>query len=194
MAMLKDEATILKSLMIKLNDDTAMLVTYQYHSERDEYNKVDRSKTQYRWFARIFKIEDLANKIKWLYEDANRLSKFKWPDDPWPYYITAKYPENYVIARWLATKLKKIKSWEDGQKMLSGYTAKTKKHAGGYNFNAEYRIDGYKDANGQEVSLTDREALLARVGQNLMAPRISTQEKKEIIASRNKSFLNNINA
>lgn len=168
LSMLNDEIAVLKSLMIKLTDDTAMLVAYQYHVEHDENSKVDRSKSKYRWIARVFKLEDLSNKIKWMFDDKNRLSKFKWPDDPLPYYTTCKYPENGTIAKWLATKLKKIKSWEDGQKILVGWKNKTKKHAEGYNDKAKYQIDGYLDEAGNSVSLTDKEALLKNVGKNLI--------------------------
>ena len=166
--MLKDEVSILKSLMIRLDDNTAFVVTYQYHTERNEYGKVDRSKSKYRWFARVFKIDNLINKIKWLCEDANRLNKFKWPNDPWPWYTCAKYPENYSIASWLSTKYKKIYSWEDGQKILNGWETKTANREGGYNTSAKYEIDDYLDESGNIVSLSDKNALMKRVGQNLI--------------------------
>ena len=168
MAMLKDEVTVVKSVMLKLDDSTAMLVTYQYHTEKNEYNKVDRSKSKYRWFARVFKIEDLVKKINWMREDANRLSKFKWPDDTWPWYVSAGYPEHWKIADWLMTKYKKMKSWEDGQKVLAGWETGTKHRKEGFNENAKYEVDDYTDSAGNKVSLTDKAAMLAHVGQNLM--------------------------
>lgn len=166
--MLKDEITVVKSVMINLDEDTAMLVTYQYHTETNEYSKVDRSKSRYRYMARVFKIEDLVTKIKQMREDANRLSKFKWPNDPWPWYICAGYPENWKVADWLACKLKKIKSWEDGLKVLDGYKTGTKTRVAGFNDKAKYDIEGYVDENGNTVSLIDRDALLKLVGQNLI--------------------------
>ena len=62
MSMLNDETTILKGIMMQLNEEAAVLVTLQYHTEKNEFSKVDRSKSKYRWFARIFKIEDLKKK------------------------------------------------------------------------------------------------------------------------------------
>lgn len=168
MAMLNDEIEILKSLMIQLNDETAVLVTKQYHVECNDHSKIDRSKSMYRWMARVFKIEDLKSKIKWMMDDANRNVKFKWPNDKWPWYVKAKYPENYYVAEWLACKLKKMKSWDDGQKFLAGYQTKTKKRAAQFNKNAAYAIDGYLDEAGNTISLSDKNALLACVGQNLM--------------------------
>ena len=169
MAMLKDEIAILKSVMMKLDDTTAMVVVRQYHTEPNEYGKVDRSKSKYRWIARIFKIEDLAKAIQALREDSNRLNKFRWPDDPWPWYTSAGYPENWKIAEWLMTKLKKLKSWEDGQKALAGWENATRsRKVAGYNNNAKYEVDGYLDSTGKQVSLADKNALLGYIGQNLI--------------------------
>ena len=168
MSMLNDEITILKSVAISLDQDTAVLVTFQYHTETNESSKVDRSKSRYRYMARVFKVVDLAKKIQEMRDDANRLSKFRWPDDPWPWYICAGYPENWRVADWLAVKLKKIKTWEDGQKILNGYKTGTKTKMAGYNEKAKYDIDGYLDADGSQVSLADRDALLKLVGHNLI--------------------------
>ena len=118
------------------------------------------------WFTN--EQDDLVAKIKWMREEANRLLKFKWPDDPWPWYICAGYPENWKIADWLACKLKKIKSWDDGQKTLLGYKTGTKTRVAGFNEKAKYDLDGYLDNDGNQVSLNDKTALLKLVGKNLI--------------------------
>ena len=174
MSMLKNEISVLKSIMISLDDKTAMLVTRQYHTEPNEFGKVDRSKSRYRWMARVFKLENLIKKIQWMREDTNRLNKFKWPDDPWPWYICAGYPENWKVADWLMIKIKKMKSWEDGQKVLAGWENATKNRTARYNKTAAYAVDGYLDNSGKQVSLTDKKTLLECVGQNL----IKVDEKK----------------
>lgn len=172
MAMLKDEITVVKSMMVNLDADIAMLVTYQYHVEIDpsdpEGKKKDRSKSKYRYFARVFKIEDLHKKIFELKDDKNRLNKFRWPDDKWPWYVCAGYSDNWKVADWLTIKLKKMKSWEEGQKILAGWQSGTKTRIAGFNDNAKYEIDGYQDDAGNLVSLADRDALLKLVGKNLM--------------------------
>lgn len=168
MPMPKNEIAVVKSLLISLDANTSVLVTYQYHTESNEFGKVDRSKSKYRWMARVFKNEDLVKKINWMREDANRLSKFVWPNDPWPWNVSAGYPEHWKIADWLTSKLKKIKTWEEGQKFLAGWETKTKHRAERYNANAKYEVDGYLDEAGKPVSLTDKDALLKRVGQNLI--------------------------
>lgn len=166
--MLNDEATVLKSVMIRVNPEVAMLVTRQYHTEKDG-KKIIRSQSRYRWIARVFKTDDLVKAIKSMREDANRLNKFRWPDDPWPWYIACPYPENSTIADWLCVKLRKIKTWEDGQKVLAGWKNKTKNQDAGFYENSAYKIDGYLDKDGKEVSLSDIDAVLAHVNQNLVS-------------------------
>lgn len=167
--MLKDEAQIVKSLMIKLDDDHAMIVVRQYHTERNEYNKVIRANSSYRWLARIFKTKDLIDKIRWMKSDANRLTKFKWPDDPWAWYTAAKYPEHMHIADWLMVKYKKMKSWDEGQKYLAGWKNATKTNStAGYNANAAYATEDYIAPDGSKVSLKDKTTLLKYVGKNLI--------------------------
>lgn len=178
MSMLNDEIAVLKSLMIKLNDDVAMIVSLQYHSERNEYSKVDHGKSRYRWLARVFKIDDMVKTIKVLKEDSNRLNKFKWPKDPWPYYTCAGYPENWKIAEWFAIKLKKMHSWEDGIKFLDGWQTKTKKRAGGYKESAKYETEGYLDEDGKLVSIKDKDALLKHIGQNLIKVKPNEKSRK----------------
>ena len=172
MAMLKDEIAVVKSVMMSLDTDTTLLVTYQYHVELDPTDpagkKKDRSKSKYRYLARVFKTEDLHKKIIELRDDKNRLNKFRWPDDKWPWYICAKYSDNSTVSDWLMTKFRKIKSWEDGQKILAGWQNGTKTRIAGFNENAKYEIDGYQDDAGNLVSLADRDALLKLVGKNLM--------------------------
>ena len=134
--MLKDEIAVVKSVMMSLDTDTTLLVTYQYHVELDPTDpagkKKDRSKSKYRYLARVFKTEDLRKKIIELRDDKNRLNKFRWPDDKWPWYICAKYSDNSTVSDWLMTKFRKIKSWEDGQKILAGWQNGTKTRIAGF--------------------------------------------------------------
>lgn len=170
MSMLKDEIAILKSVMISIDDDTAVLATLQYHTEENPTTgKLDRSKSKYRWLARVFKLEDLKAKIKWCMQDENALAKFKWPDDNSPWWIcAANDSNNKTIGKWLATKLKKIKKWDDGQLLLNGWQPKTaSRKEGRYNTAAKYEITGYITDAGETVSLDDKEALLKNVGKNL---------------------------
>lgn len=169
MAMLKDEIAILKSVMISIDDETAVLATLQYHTEENPATgKLDRSKSQYRWLARVFKLEDLKAKIKWCMQDENALAKFKWPDDKSAWWIcAANDSNNKTIGKWLATKLKKIKKWDEGIDILNGWQSKTASREGRYNAAAKYEISGYTTDAGEVVSLDDKAALLKNIGKNL---------------------------
>ena len=179
MAMLKDESQLLKSLMVRVDDNTILLVTEQYHTERNDLGKVDRSKSKYRWLARVFSNDSLRNLISELYDDANRLNRFRWPKDPDPWYICGDNSStNGVIASWLSIKLKKIMTWEDGMKKLDGWETKTALREAGYNLSAAYDTEDYTDENGQLVSLKDKDALLKRVDQTLYKVRVLKSKSK----------------
>ncbi len=175
MSMMKsDEMQIVKCVSMKVSDDIALLATLQYHTEKNDQGKVDRSKSTYRWLARIEKIEDIKKRIADMKSDANRLSSWTWPDDPtWNGKIFTKDSTNYVGASWLETKLKKLVSWEDGQKQLNGF----KRCLNEVKPSAKYETEGYQDPDGNEVSLTDREALLKLVGKNVWK-KITKKEHK----------------
>lgn len=169
-AMLKDEIAILKAVMMQVDDNTAMLVTLQYHTEKNpDTGKLDRSKSYYRWLARVFKLDDLKAKIKWCMQDENALAKFKWPGDTSPWWIcAANDSNNKTIGKWLNTKLKKLKTWNDGQLALKGWQSKTAKREAGYNEAAKYETEGYLTESGSTISLTDQKAILENVGKNLI--------------------------
>lgn len=169
----KDEITVLKSLMIEIDTDNLMLVTMQYHVEPREDGKVDRSKSKYRWLARVMPKTEVKDIIKFCWADENRLNRWKWPNDTWPYYIYAGESDNRTIGSWLATKLNKIQKWEDGVKQLYGWKKKTPSHpVAEYVKKAMYVHSGYTADNGDTVDLTDKDALLKHIGQNLFHPQV----------------------
>ena len=171
--MLKDEMSVVKAASMALDDNTILIVTEQYHTETGDLGKVDRSKSFYKWVACIKKIDDLKKKIAWYLDDSRRLERGSWIDNKLGYYFCVGLgAENYRIGEWFTTKLKKMKSWEDGQKILNGWETKTEKRAEGYNPGAKYVIDGYVCDNGETISLTDKEALLKHVGETIVAPHI----------------------
>ena len=169
--MKKDEITILKSMMLNLDDVNALIVALQYHSEIHEdglkQGKTDRSKTRYRWIARTVKIEDLKKKIIEMSDDTNALVKYKWPDDPSDWYTAiGSGSDNIEIASWLAMKLKKIKKWDDGLKAFDGWETKTKTHEARQNAKAKYETEDFEDptAPGVKISLKDKATLLKNIG------------------------------
>ena len=166
----KTEMAILKAQSIKLSDDVVFILTFQYHTEKNDEGKTDRSKSTYRWLGRISRISDIRNGIREMMADVNRLHDFKWPNDPsWQGAIfPGEESTNYRGARWLDTKLKKMVPWEKGLMLLGGYKNKQQE----YNLNAIYPTQGYTTTNGDTIDITDKEALLAHVGQNVYRPHI----------------------
>lgn len=168
MAMLKDEVSICKAVCMKIDEDTGLLATLQYHTERNDQGKIDHEKSKYRWIARVFKMADMKAEIINLKSDENALKKYRWPDDPDPWFICVNNGnDGRCAAKFYMTKMNKIKSWEDGQEVLKGFVTKTAKREEGYNTNAAYATDAYTATNGDTLDLTDKAALLAHVGQTL---------------------------
>lgn len=171
MELKSDEMGILKGTAVKLDDNTILLVTMQYHTERDpQTGKVDRSKSRYRWLARVDTTANFQTMAAEMKQDANRLNPWRWPDDPsWTGSIVYTDSGNLIGSRWYTMKLKKAVDWDTGLKIFNGFKpALEAKGQDPYNAKAKYDVDGYTLPDGTTISLTDKEALLAHVGQNLV--------------------------
>ena len=169
--MLKDEMEMLKSTSMKVDDSHIMVVAMQYHSEKTDQGKRNTKKSMYRYFAKVLSIEDWQKKLDYMFSDEHRLEKFKIQNDPSGYYLVVnKDCTNYNVANWLEGKIRKVKSWEDGQKILKGFKNKTASHEAQYVEKAKYLVDKYQTENGDVLDITDVDALLKHVGQNLIRP------------------------
>ena len=150
---------ILKAVSIKLADGIVFINTLQYHTE-----KGDRSKSRYRWLGRICRVDDVNAKIAELRTDAQRLEPWKWPNDPsWDGKIYYTDSDNLHQANWLRLKLMKTVDWETGVKILNGWDKKS----GDYNLNKKYDTESYATEAGELVDITDKDALVKLVGQNV---------------------------
>lgn len=172
--MLKDEIQIIKAVLMEVDDDTVALVTEQYHTEVDETTgKTDRSKSMYRWVARAWKKDDYKDMVRRLMDDSRRLERGRWPDDKLDYFLcVGNGSENSRIASFFDQKLKKLRTWEYGQKVLQGWQTKTAKRDEGYNPGSKYVVDGYVGPNGKKYSITDKATFLNNIGVNLIAPHL----------------------
>ena len=183
-----DEMEIVRALSVKLNEDTVFTLTYQYHTEKDEMDpagkKNDRSKSCYRMLGRVMKIKDMEAEVMRLHQPENRLGAWKWPDDPdWKGSILyAKDASNEGQSNWLRNKVKKAVSWEEGLRIMAGYKkdvrlANELKKKGKradpeeiysvFTPNAVYDVKEYSCSDGSVIDVTDKEALLDKVGQNV---------------------------
>lgn len=154
-----DEMALLKAVSIKLDDNTMFIVTLQYHTE-----KGDRSKSRYRWLGRVCRIEDVARIVAEYKLPENKLNPWRWPNDPsWTGKILYTDSDCSHAASWLRSKMNKMVDWETGVKALNGYDKKKNEY-----FEAKkYDTDGFMTEDGSTISILDKDALIARVGQNV---------------------------
>ena len=177
--MFVDEMEILRAASAKLDPETVFVMTYQYHTEKDPDDpngkKKLRAKSRYRMLGRIEKLQDLEAKMAELRRDENRLSPWKWPDDPsWDGKILyAKDASSAGRSNWIRLKINKALSWDNMLLLMQGFKKDTKKDSktfGKYVVmtpGAAYDTKGYTCSNGDVIDIDDKEALLAHVGQNV---------------------------
>lgn len=162
--MLKDVFTVLKAISFKVDDQKMCIVTLQYHTELDDDGKTSKTKSRYRWLARVVNIEEARQKVAWLCDDSRRLERWAWPNDPsWDGFIATDKSTNDKFSSWLNLRVKKCVDWDMGQKLLKGW----KKTEEEYNLNAAYDTEGYQTESGEIISLTDRESLKKQLNKNL---------------------------
>jgi len=165
-----DQFVILKACCFKLDDNPAdnkiCIATLQYHIEKDADDKPIRSKSRYRWLARVTTLDDVKNAITDLESDAKRLEPWKWPNDPsWDGNVATDDSNGARGSAWLACRLKKLMTWEEGQRILQG--GKKNPNAE-INRNAAYDLEDYQiQGEERKINLNDREALKGLVGKNL---------------------------
>lgn len=179
MAMKQDEMEILRAASTKLDPETVFVMTYQYHTEKDpddpQGKKNLRAKSRYRMLGRIERLSDLEAKMAELRRDENRLSPWKWPDDPsWDGKILyAKDASAAGRSNWIRLKINKAVEWDNMLLLMQGFkkdTDKSSRMFGQYvvrNPGAAYDVKGYTCSNGDVIDIDDKEALLAHVGQNV---------------------------
>ena len=177
--MFVDEMEILRAASAKLDPETVFVMTYQYHTEKDPDDpngkKKLRAKSRYRMLGRIEKLQDLEAKMAELRRDENRLSPWKWPDDPsWDGKILyAKDASSAGRSNWIRLKINKALSWDNMLLLRQGCKKDTDKKSrtfGQYVVmtpGAAYDTKGYTCSNGDVIDIDDKEALLAHVGQNV---------------------------
>lgn len=154
-----DEMALLKAVSIKLDDNTMFVMTLQYHTE-----KGDRSKSRYRWLGRVCRIQDVQDKIVEYKTNENKLNPWMWPNDPsWDGKILYTDSDCAHAAAWLRSKLNKAVDWDTGVKIMNGWDKKKDEY-----FTAKkYDTEDFNTEDGASISILDKDALLARVGQNI---------------------------
>lgn len=152
-------------ISVKLDDDTIAMVGLLYHTADKKENPDDTS--WYMYEGRTAKIKDLEAEIAAMKSLEHRLDPWRWPDPRWPEDWFMGYDDgdnNMKGQRFLTMKLKKALSWEayldlvlNGVKTLGNGTKKAYP-------SGRYETKAYTDQDGQIFDITDKDALLARVG------------------------------
>jgi hypothetical protein len=170
---------IMRSTSVELDPETVLVVTYQYHTEKDpddpDGHRNLRSASRYRTLGFVLKKDEIEKQIYERNLLENRLAPWKWPQDPsWQGEILyMKDASNAAFSNWLRLRMKKLLKWEDGLNVLRGYkkdTDRGSKTFGKYCVftpNAVYDLEGYMTSSGETVRLDDREALIRHAGENV---------------------------
>lgn len=191
----KDEFEILSAVSAKLDEDTVLVFTYQYHTEKDPADPAgqrnDKSKARYRFLGRVMKGEELEALAKELHRDENRTASWRWPGDPsWGGSILyAKDATNEGFSRWLRNKAKKAVPWPEAARILAGWkkdpeaAGRRARHARNakrppaeevycvHNPNTAFALYGASEgltcSDGTVVDLKDPAELAKKAGQNV---------------------------
>lgn len=187
---------ILKSFSVKLSDDLIMILTYQYHTEKNSdsenfsgqiYNK---NKSIYRYIGRVFTVDEIISMTKLFLTDEFRFKDWKWPgDNMWSGKILYMNDStNYKFGKFLQKKFNSTISWNDWLAILSGMkrdTNKKSKTFGQYNVKPinpkKMDVDDFIiTENNQKISLSDIESLRSIPGKSfykILSSKRETQAK-----------------
>lgn len=153
---------------MQVDEETCLIVTRQYHTEEDpETGKTARGKSAYRWLGRVWKLSDMRAMGNEMFSDAKRLLPWHWPNDPtWKGRILTSDSTNYQFSKWISCKIGKMTSWENGQKLLAGWSKKEQC----FKPKDAYPTENYLTESGTTVSLKSKEDLLKHVNENIWLP------------------------
>ena len=155
---------ILRAASAKLDPETVFVMTYQYHTEKDPDDpngkKKLRAKSRYRMLGRIEKLQDLEAKMAELRRDENRLSPWKWPDDPsWDGKILyAKDASSAGRSNWIRLKINKAVSWDNMLLLMQGVKKDTKKDSRTFEYRKSIGIRRVTDKTNRFDVTRDSEA------------------------------------
>ena len=184
MAIIKpDEMTLLKSTSFKLNDDVVALLMYQYHTERNEFGKVDHSKSKYRYLLVIDTIANFKALAQRLLSDECRMERFQWPNDYEKWYLYYGHGRTEEIGNWLNKQMKRANAWEKGQKVLEGWSFTATNPEGSFSPTSMYHTDNYVNAKGETISITDLDTMLKHIGETFIRQKTEESSKKKTMTT-----------
>lgn len=184
MAIIKpDEMALLKATSIKLNNDVVALVTYQYHTEKNEFGKVDHSKSKYRYMVVIDTIANFKALAQKLTSDEYALGRFQWPGDFEKWFFYYGHGRAEEVGNWLSKQIRKANSWDKAQKILEGWTFTASNKDGKFFPNSKYLTDNYVNSLGEAISITNHEEMLKHIGETFIRNKGEESKKKAMTAN-----------
>ena len=146
----KKHFRILKSLSVKLDEESTFILTYMYYTD-----KMDKDKNQYRYEGLVVKNEDLEAKIRKM-EAAPNLP-WTWgygiPDD---FLISYHTDTNRAGSSLFKARLKKaMANWDEFLKKANENPVK------------RYPLKDYEAQSGEKVEIKNKEDILKFLGQSI---------------------------
>lgn len=156
------EVSLMKGVCCKLNDDTCLTLCFLAHTEKGA-----RDKSEYFYYGRIDKIEDLRAEAEHMLDGDNRVKHWTLPN--LTKYDAVVYDEDSLNSRggnWYKCKLDKMVNFDMFIKILDGWKA-TKKT---FNSNAKYASTDYIVSDGSVISdlKTSKDQLIGLVGKTII--------------------------
>ena len=149
--MKSNELAVIKGCSAKLDDNTLIITAFAYHSE-----KGDRSKSEYVYFGRVVKIDQLNTEISSMKSAENKDKDWVWPNMDGKIFSYDLFSTQERGARWLEARIKKAVDFDLFLKILDGY--KPLKDA--YVASAKYDLAGIATPDGTLVDIKNKESLM----------------------------------
>ena len=146
----KKHFRILKSLSVKLNEESTFILTYMYYAD-----KMDKDNNQYRYEGLIVKNEDLEAKIRRMEESPNL--PWTWGNDISDDFLISYHTDtNRAGSSFFKARLKKaLADWDEFLKKANENPVK------------RYPLKDYETQSGEKIEIKNKEDILKLLGQSI---------------------------
>ena len=146
----KKHFRILKSLSVKLNEESTFILTYMYYTD-----KMDKDNNQYRYEGLIVKNEDLEAKIRRMEESPNL--PWTWGNDISDDFLISYHTDtNRAGSSFFKARLKKaLADWDEFLKKANENPVK------------RYPLKDYETQSGEKIEIKNKEDILKLLGQSI---------------------------
>ena len=168
MACKPNEIAILKSAVVKLDEDHLMFLGLMFHTADKEAKRNGTDSSFYRYEGTVFKTADFKQMLESWRSDAHAMEDWTWPTkDPWwkpTYYISYFGDHNKKTgAKWFGNRFKKILDWDAFLELATKGTKMTAKGPKTSD-SAKYELSGYTTEDGQKLDIKSPTEMKAFLG------------------------------